>query len=511
MTILQAIILGIIQGITEFLPISSSAHLVIIPYLLGWQFPQEQIFPFDVLVQMGTLIATIVYFRNDILDIFKALLDGIKKHKPFSQTASRNGWFLLIATIPAGLVGLLLKDQVENIFNNPPAAAFFLFGTAFLLILAELTGKCQRRLNNLNIKDVLWIGCFQAISIFPGVSRSGACIAGGMTRNVKRKASGKFAFLMSIPIMLAAGAASIRDLMAIPNPGKFLPILIAGFITSSIIGYFAIKWLLGFVNHHSLFAFAIYCILLGLITISFIFIFPKNITAQTTEDAESVIKITYTSNLKWISPIIQTCANQNGDANIIFFENSYSSIESEAYDTIIALDRENIQLNYAFLLGWEDLNLVVNQSNPTQEIPKEQAILLMMGEYATWGDFFMNCESCVFQGDTSNFENKKPIIWFYPSSNVIQETIEKTFFSNRLINPDAKIAPSPENMLQALNINHSALGILPSHWVNNNMKSIDISDIEEGELILPILASSTRIPTGELKDLLICIQESIFP
>ena len=121
MTILQAIILGIIQGFTEFLPISSSGHLVILPYLLGWEIPEEQIFPFDVLVQLGTLVAVIIYFRKDIVDIFKAIVVDFKVRKLGSSTNSRLGWFLVLATLPAGIAGLFLKDVVEQAFESPTA------------------------------------------------------------------------------------------------------------------------------------------------------------------------------------------------------------------------------------------------------------------------------------------------------------------------------------------------------------------------------------------------------
>lgn len=269
MSIFQAFILGIIQGLTEFLPISSSAHLVLAPYLLGWKIPESQVFSFDVLVQMGTLLAVILYFWKDILDIVQAWLSGLIHRQPFYNAHARMGWYLILATIPAGLAGILLKDLVELAFNSPTATAWFLLVTAALLWAAETIGKRNRKIETITWKDALWIGCFQVLSIFPGISRSGSTIAGGLARNLERRDAGRFAFLMAIPVMTAAGLLSLLDLMRLPNLGAFLPVLAVGFITSALVGYFSIHWLLSFITRRSLKPFAIYCVLLAAIVLLF--------------------------------------------------------------------------------------------------------------------------------------------------------------------------------------------------------------------------------------------------
>ncbi|HMN13120.1 MAG TPA: undecaprenyl-diphosphatase UppP [Bellilinea sp.] len=260
MTIFQAIVLGIVQGLTEFLPVSSSAHLVLVPYLLKWNIPADFNFAFDVLVQLGTLVAVITYFWKDLLQITKAMISGIKTRELFANPDARLGWLVLLATIPAGFAGLLLKNQVEAAFASPLMTAGFLMVTALLLLGAEFLGKRTRDLGDLNWKDALWIGFFQALSIFPGISRSGSTMAGGMTRNLERPASARFSFLMSIPIMLAAGLVSILDLKDIPNTESLLLPLIVGFIVAAIVGYFAIKWLISYISKHSFKGFAIYCL-----------------------------------------------------------------------------------------------------------------------------------------------------------------------------------------------------------------------------------------------------------
>jgi undecaprenyl-diphosphatase len=267
MNILQAIILGVIQGLTEFLPISSSAHLVLAPYFLNWSIPEEQVFPFDVLVQLGTLLAVLIYFRKDLAKIIVAVVQGLIQRKPFENPDSRLGWYLALSAIPAGLAGLLIKDQVEAAFNSPVVTAIFLLITAVLLLVAESIGRRQRDLNNTTWIDALWIGAFQVLSLFPGVSRSGSTIAGGMTRNFQRESAARFSFLMSIPVFFGAGLIGVLDLAEVPNLSTFLPTLAAGFIAAALVGYAAIAWLLNYLNRKSLRPFAIYCAALALVTL----------------------------------------------------------------------------------------------------------------------------------------------------------------------------------------------------------------------------------------------------
>lgn len=269
MTLFQALILGIVQGLTEFLPISSSAHLVLVPFFLGWDqtIPADQIFPFGVLVQWGTLLAVIVYFWKDLWTILKAWFTAVLHRRPFENADARMGWYIILATIPAGLFGLLIKDQVEAAFNSPAATGLFLLVTAALLTAAELLGKGKRDLTGITWLDALIIGLFQAVAIFPGVSRSGATITGGMLRGLDRASAARFSFIMSIPILLAAGLLSLGDLNEVASLSSFLPPLLAGLIAAAIFGFLSIKWLLNFLRTRRLIGFAVYCALLGIVTI----------------------------------------------------------------------------------------------------------------------------------------------------------------------------------------------------------------------------------------------------
>ena len=271
MTFIQSIILGIVQGLTEFIPVSSTAHLLIVERLMGLNTAdvQASVFIFDVLVQMGTLLALIVYFWSDLLAIIRAVLTALWRRHPFGDLQARLGWYLLLASIPALAAGLVFSNLVEKIFSTPAlAAAIRLLTTAVLLVIAERFGKRSRQIESVDWKDALWIGLAQVLSVFPGASRSGSTIAGGMTRHLDRPSAARFAFLLAVPVMLAAGGYETLKLFKSPQMvTSILPQIIVGFVVAAIVGYFAIRWLLKYLTRRPLYDFAIYCTALGLITL----------------------------------------------------------------------------------------------------------------------------------------------------------------------------------------------------------------------------------------------------
>jgi undecaprenyl-diphosphatase len=271
MTIIQSIILGIVQGITEFVPISSSGHLVLTPFVFGWQIPSEHSWVFNVLIQVGTLVAVIIYFWRDLLHIAAAFLEGLRIRQPFATPGYRMGWYLILATIPATILGLVLKDVVEAAFDSPRATALSLLLTAVLLLVAERAGKRQNQMADLTWKDALVIGCFQILALFPGISRSGATITGGMLRSLDRPAAARFSFLMSVPVMLGAGLLAIIDLFQVPDLETLLPTLSVGFLTSVVVGYISIHWLLRFLARRPLYVFSAYCTIIGLVLLTLTF------------------------------------------------------------------------------------------------------------------------------------------------------------------------------------------------------------------------------------------------
>ncbi len=264
MTLIHAFLLGLVQGLTEFIPVSSTAHLLISQYLFG--IPAgDAMFAFLVLVQLGTIVSLIVFFWKDLLIIARSTLIVQR------STPERNlGFYIIIATIPALLAGYLLKDAVETLFKTPLLeASIRLFTAAFLLSLAEWLSKKDRDLTSMTWLDALIVGLMQVIAVFPGASRSGATIAGGMFRGFDRPSAARFAFLMSAPVMLAAGLYEMLDVIQMPYLPQFLPLLAVGFVTAATVGWFAIKWLINYLNNHSLYVFAAYCAVVGSLLVIF--------------------------------------------------------------------------------------------------------------------------------------------------------------------------------------------------------------------------------------------------
>ena len=272
MDIIQAIIMGMVQGLTEFLPVSSSAHLVIVPELLGVQSSLA----FDTLLHVGTLVAVVGYFWKDILAMIKAFLSSLKdlfqgnfkeglKEDPFKKLT----WLVLVGTIPAGLMGVLLKDQFESLFNSLTAVGFFLLITGVILWAAEWIAKKNSDKEGKEIKDVtftnsLVIGLFQGFAIAPGISRSGSTIAAGLFSGLDRKLAARYSFLLSIPAILGAALIQAKDIVSF---GSNIGVLIGGFLSAVIFSYLAVKFMMGYIQKHSLVIFSYYCWIVGVLTL----------------------------------------------------------------------------------------------------------------------------------------------------------------------------------------------------------------------------------------------------
>ncbi len=271
--LLRAVVLGIIQGATEFLPISSSGHLVITPWLLGW--PAPSLF-FDTVLHWGTLLSILAVFWRDFVDIIVATLRSIFQ-RSLADPNARLGWFLVIGTIPAALTGLLLKDFVEALFESPLAAGIFLLVTAGLLTLSEALARrvrSQTPLEKLSLGQAIWIGAAQALALAPGLSRSGITIATGLAVGLRRDVAARFSFLLGTPAFLGAGLLQLADALAADGAevAAQLPALVAGFVASAIVGFIAIRFMLAYLRRHTLHIFAIYCLVAGLVVIVLAFL-----------------------------------------------------------------------------------------------------------------------------------------------------------------------------------------------------------------------------------------------
>lgn len=263
MELIQLIVLALVQGFTEFLPISSSAHLILLPHLMGWQ---DQGLVYDVAVHFGSLFAVILYFRDDIRKVLFAWFSSVSGGAATEE--SRLGWAVIVGTIPAVIAGLLIKDYVETVLRSPLviAAATIIFG--LLLWYADRTATHKRTEKTLGIKDAIKIGLAQAVALIPGTSRSGITMTAGLMLGLTRQAAARFSFLLSIPLILAASGLKTRDLI---SGGETVDWFGLSFVTvlSAISAYICIHFFLKLIDRIGMTPFVIYRLLLGVFLIWF--------------------------------------------------------------------------------------------------------------------------------------------------------------------------------------------------------------------------------------------------
>jgi len=259
MDLIQAIILGLVQGASEFVPISSSGHLVLVPWLLGWPPPG---LIFDTVVHWGTLVAVLAYFWRDLIALARAWGRSLAS-RDLGEPKARIAWLIIVGTLPATLMGYVGEDFFESLFAAPAWVAGFLLITGLILALSEWLGKHQKEPHRLTFLDAIIIGIAQGCAIAPGISRSGATMAAGLFRGLKREAAARYSFLLATPIIFGAGLPQILDLFEMGNATAHLLPLILGFLAAAVSGYLCIRFLLSYLQRGRLYVFAIYCWLAG--------------------------------------------------------------------------------------------------------------------------------------------------------------------------------------------------------------------------------------------------------
>jgi undecaprenyl-diphosphatase len=269
--ILQAIILGIVQGATEFIPVSSSAHLIIVPWLFGWTDPALTSLSFDVALHIGTLVAVLVYFAVDWIRLIRAFVQSLVQRKIGSDPDRRLAWLVLLGTLPGAIVGVLAESKIEQLFHTPGtpirlpaiiAMAVIIAILGLALFLAERLVRHTRQLNGLSFKDTAIIGLAQALAVFPGVSRSGSTITAGLALGLKREAAARFSFLLSAPIIAGAGLKSLVEVLGGIHSGAIaaaeLVLFPVGVIAAAVSGYLCIGFLLRYLQRRSINIFVYY-------------------------------------------------------------------------------------------------------------------------------------------------------------------------------------------------------------------------------------------------------------
>lgn len=268
MTLIEAIILGIIQGLTEFLPISSTAHLLAARQLMGHEQPQDA---FTTVIQLGTLVAVIYYFRNDLIRVGASWCRGVLKFQPLHNPEAKMGWLMILGTIPVVVVGFSLKNPIKTHLYNLPVAAFAAIGFGLLMWEAEHLAKRKtgRGEESTTWKDALFVGCFQALALIPGASRSGTTITAGLFAGLSRPAAARFSFLLSLPAILGAGIyESYKDGREIISSQEGQTNLIVGLVTSALVGYGAIHFLIEYLKKYGTEIFVFYRLLVGTIILA---------------------------------------------------------------------------------------------------------------------------------------------------------------------------------------------------------------------------------------------------
>jgi undecaprenyl-diphosphatase len=267
-SIIHAAILGIVQGLTEFLPISSSAHLILVPKLLGWNDPFIDSAAFDVMLHMGTLLALLVYFWRDLITILGAGLASIRDRRIGDDPQRRLAWLLVVSVIPAAILGAALESFFDQTFREHYQwIALFVLVGATLLWLGERRGTQTRGLDGMVLRDAVTIGAAQALALFPGTSRSGITIAAGLLLGLEREAAARFSFLMAMPVIAGAGLWKARTLVGASLGGTQVNELIVGIVTSAIFGFVAIAFLLRFLRTNPTTIFIAYRIVLAAVIV----------------------------------------------------------------------------------------------------------------------------------------------------------------------------------------------------------------------------------------------------
>ncbi|MCP3423713.1 undecaprenyl-diphosphate phosphatase [Nocardioides pinisoli] len=257
--LLKAVVLGVIQGLTEFLPISSSAHLRIFPELFGWGDPGAA---FTAVIQIGTELAVLIYFRKDIWRIGSAWVRSLFQAEYRGTFDARMGWFIIVGSLPIVVLGVLLKDVIEEDFRNLWIIGTTLIVMGVVLGIADRVGRTDRPLGKLTLRDAVLMGVAQALALIPGVSRSGATISMGRFLGFEREAATRFAFLLAIPAVVGAGLFELKEIPHGENAYGWAPTITAT-VVSFVVGYAAIAWLLRYVSTRSYTPFVVYRIVLG--------------------------------------------------------------------------------------------------------------------------------------------------------------------------------------------------------------------------------------------------------
>ncbi len=264
MSLLAAVLLGIVQALTEFLPVSSTAHLLVFGELLGQHLDDQRFRAFVTIIQTGTTLAVLVYFRVELARLLVAGLGSLRRLRPLETPESRLAWYIVLGTLPAAVAGKLLERHIEALGNLVVAGSLVVLG--LILLVAERLARHVRDVEDVTALDALLVGCGQALALVPGSSRSGCTITAGMLLGFKREAAARFSFLLSVPIILGAGAYKVyKDAPLLRGEPRWMLATAVGTVVSAVAGYLVIGWLLGWLRTRTTYLFVVWRLLAGVV------------------------------------------------------------------------------------------------------------------------------------------------------------------------------------------------------------------------------------------------------
>ncbi|MCH2539134.1 MAG: undecaprenyl-diphosphatase UppP [Anaerolineales bacterium] len=491
MSVFQAVFLGIVQGLTEFLPISSSAHLVLLPHWLGWSFDSQLILTFDVFVHMGTLLAVVVYFRRDIGAITVATWRGIWRRTPLANKNARLGYIIVLATAPAAFAGMLLKDFFEKWFDNPRGVSALLLATALLLLFSEHVGSRKGKgVGAVGFLQAMLIGCFQALAILPGISRSGATIAAGLMCGLERSVAARFSFLMAVPVMIGAGLFALRDLFVHPLLWVHIPVMLSGFLAAVFVGLLSITWLMKYLQRYSLGRFSWYCALVGLSGLLMGCGGPIA-TGTAMPSPEFHVGVTpatqhFVKNISAESPIGGQITVEPYSSN----RRLLKAVQSGGVDIGVGLYRPEEDSLVATPLALTSLRIIVHPEVPIQSLSLEQLRSVFTGVITDWHDLGGRPEMIKLASRETG--------------TAARLLFEAMVLGDTHPSPNSVLLAGDDLMVEYVVGEVGAIGYAWQALVGSEVRILSVSD--EDNLLVPVYAFSFSEPSGGLRDWLAWIQ-----
>jgi undecaprenyl-diphosphatase len=488
MSPLHALLLGLLQGATEFVPVSSSGHLVLVPWLLGWAEPG---LAFDTVAHWGTLLAVLLYFRRDLASLALAWLRGWRT-RSWPEPQGRLAWLLVLGTLPAMAAGLLLEQQFEDLFSAPTTVAGLLIVTGLLLIVGERLARRQHEAEQLSWWDALLIGIGQAAAIAPGISRSGATMSTGLLRGLGREAAARFSFLLSTPVILGAGLLQLAKLTTSGQIEGEWPTMAVGFLAAAASGYLCIRLLLRYLRRRSLYPFAFYCCAAGIAALAASQPPPPSADFDLPGTPTELVL----AGPDALRPLMQHLARayEARTSHVTVIIESVEAGKGTSYD--LALHYERPDAGDQIAIALDALAIVVQPHNPVRELGILQIQDIFAGRAHTW-DAYGGPPEVIAPLDQ------------------MDGTPSRTFFTEAVMKsepttPNALIVPDDAAAAAEVAGNPWAIGYVAMGYVTPQLRALVVEgvaptpeNVARGtyHLIRPVYLTAPHQPSGEAQQL----------